>query len=77
MFDLFLYATALQAMTNINTNLDTFKKNTYEYMILVEHPGIKYEKFCVDKVQYLKFDDNGQTIIVPHFRTDNSVVVCR
>jgi hypothetical protein len=77
MMDLFAYAMTLQTLTNINTNIDRIGKSSFEQVILVENPGVKYEKFCVDRVQYLKFQEGTETIIVPHFSTNNSVVICK
>lgn len=77
MIDLFLYATTLQAMTDINTNISLMEKQMrYESIITKEHPGVPYGKFCVDGVEYLRFEDSGQVIIIPHFKTDNTVVRC-
>lgn len=74
--DLFLYATVLQAMTDINVNVSLYQKDKYEYLITKEVPAVEYDKFCVDGVEYLKFNDKGQIVIIPHFKTDASVVRC-
>jgi hypothetical protein len=63
-------------MTKINVNIDSLKAPTVFEAVVAEVPGVKYEKFCVDQVQYLKFEDSGQIIIVPHFKKDGRVVNC-
>lgn len=76
MMDIFVYTTVIQTMTTLNANLDFNRKNTIEAFVVEEVKDVQYTRFCVDKVEYLRFVHEGQVVIVPHFRTNNSVVIC-
>ena len=77
MLDLFTYSLTLDSMVRINNDLELNRRGSIEQVVTSEYPGAKYEKFCVDNVEYLKFKEGDQTIIVPHFKADNRVVTCR